>query len=160
MKQKTQLIVACITSLLFVALLQGCGTTGTKKSELPLKAYSGSIQPGSNLAVVECGFGAKVKSVDGNHNYTCDPLKGKLSLLPGKHTFEVWMELQVSGGKWDSQQSKNITFSVDAMHNYSITALRDEEDKYKSDGWTVSVIDRNDTTNGWVIHPDKRFMRK
>ena len=155
--------------ILAAALLQGCETTSARKSSTPLKAYAGRVQPAENLAVVECSIGTQVRSTDGNKEYTCEPLTSSLSVLPGEHTFEVWLKSQMAGdsptskvwgGTWKSQQAKMITFEAKAGFTYKIYSTLDKEDRYKSDGWSVAVVYEKGNDEGWIIHPNKSFVTK
>lgn len=148
--------------VLVTMFLSSCLTTGSTRSDMPVKAYAGAERPVSQLAVIECGIGAKVKAVDGNKEYTCEPLYGKLHILPGQRSFDVWMELYDGSGTWRSKKGRAIRFKATAGHTYMITALQDKEDDYKQDGWFVVVHDTDTSAKGegWKVHPNKAFIGK
>lgn len=140
---------------LCAVVLGGCVAAGSTK-----QAYEGNALPASKVAIVGCGIGAQIRAVDTNKEYSCEPLTGALGVLPGSHEYEVWLKNNTGDGTWRSQQGKMIRFSAKAGHTYSVTALRDQENKYKSDGWVVAVTDRTSKENCWILHPNKEFMCK
>jgi len=148
--------------VLITMVLSSCLTTGSTRSEIPVKAYAGAERPVSQLSVIKCGIGAKVKAVDKHKEYSCDPLVGKLHVLPGQHTFDVWLESYTGSGTWRSKQGKPIRFKATAGHSYTVMALRDNESESNEHGWAVSVFDTDESAKGegWIIHPNKAFIGK
>lgn len=148
--------------VLITLVLNSCLTTGSTRSEIPVKAYAGTERPVSQLAVIQCGIGARVKAVDKNKEYSCDPIVGKLHVLPGQHTYDVWLESYTGSGTWRSQQGKPIRFKATAGHTYMIMAFRDNDGESNKHGWSVTVMDTDESAKGegWIIHPNKAFIGK
>lgn len=141
-------------------LLSACAATG--RNDTPLKAYQGAERPASQLAVIKCAMGAKITAMDDNKQYTCNPPSGKLHVLPGQHTFDVWLALAIAEGTLRSKKGKRVSFKPTAGHTYFLSATDDKENKYKQDGWTIVILDSDtsDKGEGWILHPNKAFIGK
>lgn len=141
--------------------LSASATAGSMQSDKPVKAYQGPERPAAQLATIQCFMGAKITAVDGKEQYFCDP-PGKIHVLPGEHSFDVWLALSISEGTLRSRKVKRVRFKPTAGHTYMISAIDDKEDKYKKDGWVVTIMDTDlsEKGEGWVLHPDKAIMGK
>jgi hypothetical protein len=75
------------------ALLAATATIGcTTMSGKPVQAYAGTERPVEQVAHFECGFGLRVKAIDGDSRYQGEPITCKFAVLPGNHEFRAGFE--------------------------------------------------------------------
>ena len=145
-----------ILLLSITMFLSACVSTGDK----PVKAYHGPERPASQLAVIKC-VSSKITAMDDNKQYTCNSF-GELHVLPGQHTFEVWLAMPITGGTLRSKRAKRVSFKPTASHTYFIIGVDDKDNMYKDDNWYIAVMDSDtsDKGEGWIVHPNKALIGK
>ena len=117
-----------------LTLLAGCAGGG------PVKAYTGTDRPASEVAVVRCGFNFAMVAIDENKT-PGDPLTCQYAVLPGKHAFRFRVEYKEPGMAQITYKQKGdqvLEYDVRPGQTYNFNALEDPKVKGL---WTISMVD-------------------
>ena len=124
MKFIAQIIVGAI--LLFML---GCANQ-------PIRAYKGDPRPPELVARFECGFGIRLRAIDGNREYQGAPVSCMFDVLPGNHEFTV--NFYESNNQYRAPNEYAVPLRLVAGRRYVLNAF---VDKSKASGWSVSLLD-------------------
>lgn len=102
----------------------------------PTQAYKGEPRPAASVAHFECGFGIRLRAIDGNREYQGDPVSCKFDLLPGNHEFTVYF--YESGNQYRAPNEYVVPLRLAAGRRYVLNAF---VDKSTPTGWRVSLLD-------------------
>lgn len=102
----------------------------------PIQAYKGDPRPAESVAHFECGFGIRLRAIDGNREYQGDPVSCKFDLLPGNHEFTVYF--YESNQQYRAPNEYVVPLQLAAGRRYVLNAF---VDKSTPTGWRVSLLD-------------------
>jgi len=124
MKFIAQIIVGSL--ILFVL---GCANQ-------PGRAYKGDPKSPEQIARFECGFGIRLRAIDGDRQYQGDPVSCMFDVLPGKHEFTV--NFYESSNQYRAPNEYVVPLQLVAGRRYVLNAF---VDKSNATGWRVSLLD-------------------
>jgi hypothetical protein len=124
MKFIAQIIVGAL--LLFVL---GCANQ-------PGRAYKGDPKSPEQVARFECGFGIRLRAIDGDRQYQGDPVTCMFDVLPGNHEFTV--NFYESNNQYRAPNEFVLPLQLVAGRRYVLNAF---VDKSNATGWRVSLLD-------------------
>ncbi len=132
-------------ALVLAVLLGGCQI---RDPNAPVVVYDGPARASGEVAVVECGFSARILAIDGNGDFRGQAMKDRFALLPGKHRFTVTLAPETVGEPAATHRVRTVTFRLEAGHVYDISVFNQSVDGRP---WGIVVTDR--TTNDDLINP-------
>ena len=141
MKRITKII--CTAGLLFI---QGCASQ-------PVQAYKGDPRSPEQVAHFECGFGIRLRAIDGDRRFQGDPISCKFDVLPGNHEFTVYF--YDSGNQYRAPNEYVVPLQLMAGSRYVLNAF---VEKSSGTGWRVSLMDSSQTK--LVTVTDYREMKQ
>lgn len=121
--------IALIIGALGFLLVQGCATQ-------PAQAYKGAPRSADQVAHFECGFGIRLRAIDGDRQYQGDPVSCKFDVLPGNHDFTVYF--YDSGNQYRAPNEYVVPLQLTAGRRYVLNAF---VEKSSAAGWRVSLLD-------------------
>jgi len=126
-------------------LIQGC-------ENQPVKAYKSGPKSPEQVAHFECGFGIRLRAIDGDRQYQGDPITCKFDVLPGNHEFTV--NFYESSNQYRAPNEYVVPLQLVAGQRYVLNAF---VEKSSGTGWRVSLLDS--TQKNLVTVTDYREMK-
>jgi hypothetical protein len=121
--------IAQIIAGAFLLFVLGCANQ-------PIRAYKGDPKSPEQVARFECGFGIRLRAIDGNRQYQGDPVSCMFDVLPGNHEFTV--NFYESSNQYRAPNEYVVPLQMAAGRRYVLNAF---VDKSKATGWRVSLLD-------------------
>src|SRR5262249_1323971 len=128
--------IICAAGLLFI---QGC-------SNQPVQTYKSGPKSPEQVAHFECGFGIRLRAIDGDRQYQGDPTACKFDVLPGNHEFTVYF--YESGNQYRAPNEYVVPLQLAAGQRYVLNAF---VEKSSGTGWRVSLLDSSQKSLVTVI---------
>jgi len=126
-------VMAKIIGIAGFLFIQGC-------SNQPVQAYKSDPKAPEQVAHFECGFGIRLRAIDGDRQYQGDPTTCKFDVLPGKHEFTV--NFYESSNQYRAPNEYAVPLQLAAGRRYVLNAFLE---KSSATGWRVSVLDSSQT---------------
>lgn len=130
---------------LTLMLAAGCAV---QRPNAPIRTYPGPERPVAEVAVVECGFSARILAIDGDDRFLGQALRDRFTLLPGRHSFRVILAPSRAGADPPRQQARTVSFRLEAGHVYDISVFDQPVDGRR---WGIVVADRTRGTD--ILNP-------